>query len=73
MKNKKKLNIIIINYRFISFSNYFIFALKSPNKLNEFEVKYKNNLLILNLFFIFLPLFFFIFFSSTFLGPNIPL
>ena len=54
----KKLNVIQITYILKLFNIYII----EKNKLNEFKETYKNNLLILNLFLIFLHFFF----SSTF-------
>ena len=63
---KKSLTKMIFLYSIVLIyvlSNYFIFILKNYNKLNKFKkVVYKNNLLTLNLFFIF----FRSFFSRTF-------
>ena len=46
-----------------TFFNYLIFIIIEENKCNVFKKTYKNNLLILNIFFIFFHFFFF----STFL------
>ena len=50
---KKKLKLVKDLYHFKLFNLYIM----KYNKLNEFEEIYKNNLLILNLFFIFLHFF----------------
>ena len=72
---KKSLTKMIFLYSIVLIyvlSNYFIFILKNYNKLNKFKkVVYKNNLLTLNLFFIFFRLFFFFYFFSLFYFPYI--
>ena len=68
IKKVDKNDIFILIVLIYVLSNYFIFILKNYNKLNKFKkVVYKNNLLTLNLFFIFFCLFFSFTFSHYFI------
>ena len=72
MENTKEIKYTYNQLQTYAFSNYLIFIYKRKNKWNKFKEACKNNLLTLNLYFIFLHFFFpFNFYSFPCILPQI--